>query len=57
MQKTKRKNKKAITEDQIKGSVRAKAERMKAELSRNPGNTVTAQRLAEFKKIHTSKLA
>lgn len=54
--KKKRLNPKRVTEDQVRNAVRAKVLRMKAELSRNPNNQLTAQRLAEFKRIHKSKL-
>ena len=49
-------NPKAITESQVSQAVKAKVERMEMELKRNPHNVLTAQRLAEFKKIHKSKL-
>lgn len=52
----KKKHARAITEEQIKSGVVAKIERMKTELKRNPNNMLTAQRLAEFKQMHKSKL-
>lgn len=56
MKKQKRLNPKRITEAQVKSAVKAKVVRMETELARNPSNSLTAQRLAEFKRIHKSKL-
>jgi hypothetical protein len=50
------KKNRTISEDQIKNAVQSKVQRMEEELKRNPTNTVTAQRLATFKRIHASKL-
>lgn len=54
--KKKRRNPNAITESQIAQAVKTKYLRMKDHLRGNPNNTIVAQRLAEFKKLHASKL-
>ena len=46
----------AITDAMVKSGVKKKAERMQAELKRNPNNRKTAARLAEFKNLHRGKL-